>query len=106
MTVLILNWLMLLFGYLTEINVLPIMLGVVLGFIPFLIYYYIIYSKYAILSHDGYKIFFYFLFFWSLYGVAALLPYHIKNMFYNILDLFSKNFVGLYLTYIIITKQF
>ena len=106
MTVLVLNWLMLLFGYLGEINLISTVTGVVLGFIPFLIYYYIIYSKYAILSNDGYKIYFYFLLFWSLYGVAALLPYNIKNVFYNILDLFSKNFVGLFLTYIIITKQF
>lgn len=105
MTVLILNWLMLLLGYLGEINVIPLLLGVVIGFVPFLIYYYIIYSKYAILSNDGYKIYFYFLFFWSLYGVFALLSYHIKNTFYNILDLFSKNFVGLFLTYIIFTQQ-
>jgi len=41
--ILILNWLMLLFGYLGEINVIPVLLGVSLGFIPFLIYYYIIY---------------------------------------------------------------
>ena len=37
--VLILNWIMLLFGYLAEIKVLPLLLGVFLGFIPFLIYY-------------------------------------------------------------------
>jgi hypothetical protein len=106
MTVLVLNWSMLLLGYLGEINVIPIVLGVVLGFIPFLIYYYIIYSKYAVLSNNGYKIYFYFLFFWSLYGVVAVLPYNIKNTLYNILDLFSKNFVGLYLAYIIFTQKF
>jgi hypothetical protein len=37
---------MLLFGYLGEISVIPLLLGVLLGFIPFLIYYYIIYKKY------------------------------------------------------------
>jgi len=42
--VLLLNWLMLLFGYLGEISVIPVLLGVSLGFIPFLIYYYIIYN--------------------------------------------------------------
>lgn len=106
MTVLVLNWLMLLFGYLGEINVIPVIVGVILGFIPFLIYYYIIYTKYAVLSNDGYKIYFYFLFFWSLYGVVALFPYNIKNTFYNILDLFSKNFVGLFLAYIIFMKKY
>ena len=59
--ILCLNWLMLLFGYLGEINVLPIITSVFLGFIPFLIYYYIIYTKYAILTNDGFKIFFYFI---------------------------------------------
>ena len=48
--ILLLNWAMLLFGYLGETSVIPILLGVSLGFIPFLIYYYIIYKKYALLS--------------------------------------------------------
>ena len=100
--VFILNWIMLLFGYLSEINLIPIFLGVTLGFIPFLIYYYIIYKKYAVLSNDGLKVYFYFLIVWSLYGIVAILPYKIKNIFYNILDLFSKNFFGLFLSYLII----
>jgi hypothetical protein len=104
--VLLLNWVMLLFGYLGEISVIPILLGLSLGFIPFLIYYYIIYKKYALLSNDGYKIFFYFFIFWSLYGVVACLPYKIKNTCYNILDLFSKNFFGLFLTYLILSNKY
>lgn len=103
--VLLLNWLMLLFGYLGEINLLPLLLGVSLGFIPFLIYYYIIYSKYAILSDDGIKMFLYFFVFWSLYGVAAVLPYKIKSICYNILDLFSKNFFGLFLSYMLFINR-
>jgi len=105
-TVLLLNWAMLLFGYLGEVSVIPVLLGVSLGFIPFLIYYYIIYEKYAVLSDDGLKIFFYFLIFWSLYGIVAVLPYKIKNVCYNILDLFSKNFFGLFLTYLIFTNKY
>ena len=104
-TVLLLNWAMLLFGYLVETSIIPVMLGVSLGFIPFLIYYYIIYKKYAVLSDDGLKIFFYFFIFWSLYGIAAVLPYKTKNVCYNILDLFSKNFFGLFLTYLIFTSK-
>ena len=104
-TVLILNWIMLLIGYLGETSVIPILFAVSLGFIPFLIYYYIIYKKYAVLSNDGLQIFFYFLFFWSLYGIVALLPYKIKNICYNILDLFSKNFFGLFLSYLIFSSK-
>ena len=105
LTILLLNWLMLLFGYLGEISVIPVLVGVFLGFIPFFIYYYIIYNKYALISEDGVKIFFYFLFFWSLYGIAAVLPYKTKNSLYNVLDLFSKNFFGIFLTYLIFTNK-
>ena len=104
-TILLLNWLMLLFGYLGEIYLVPVLLGVSLGFIPFLIYYYIIYIKYAVLTNDGLKIFFYFFIFWSMYGIVAVFPYNIKNICYNILDLFSKNFFGLFLTYLILSNK-
>jgi bacteriorhodopsin len=44
------------------------------------------------------KIIFYIMFsIWSLYGVAFLLSYENKNSLYNILDLLSKNFYGLFL---------
>jgi len=104
--VITLNWLMLLFGYMGEVKILSTISGVIMGFIPFLIYYYIIYYKYAIRSDTGYKIFWYFFFFWSIYGIAALLPYNVKNSIYNILDLFAKNFFGIFLAYIVVFKNY
>ena len=104
--VLILNWLMLLFGYLGEMKVISVFLSVFLGFIPFLIYYYMIYINFVSENTDAYLFFWYFFFFWSLYGLVALLPYYAKNSFYNILDLFSKNFFGLFLSYIIFTGNY
>jgi hypothetical protein len=104
-TVLSLNWLMLLFGYLGEVKLIPVLLGVALGFIPFFIYYYIIYKKYALLSDEGLKIFYYFLIVWSAYGIVATLSYKVKNTLYNILDLFSKNFFGIFLTYLLFTNM-
>ena len=103
LTVVLLNWLMLFFGYLGETTRIP--LYVVLGFIPFFLYYYLIYTKYGLLSTEGSVIFYYFLFFWSLYGVVAVLPYTLKNMCYNMLDLFSKNFFGLFLTYLLYNRR-
>lgn len=102
--ILSLNWLMLFFGYLSEIKLLPTTYAVLIGFVPFLAYYYMIYANYAMQSADGYKIFLYFFFFWSLYGVAALMPYKIKNMGYNILDLFAKNFFGVFLAFNIVSN--
>lgn len=104
--VMYLNWLMLIFGYLGETKIINTFTGVILGFVPFLLYYYIIYVNYAVKSNTGLKIFWYFFFIWSLYGVVAVLPYYIKNTLYNILDLFSKNFFGLFLSYIIISKNY
>ncbi|MDA9072819.1 hypothetical protein N9K75_03000, partial [bacterium] len=80
--VVLLNWLMLLFGYLGEMKIIPVLLGVFLGFIPFLIYYYMIYVNYVTTNKSGNILFWYFFFFWSLYGVVAVLPYYIKNSFY------------------------
>ena len=104
--VVILNWLMLFFGYLGEMRIIPVLLGVFLGFIPFLIYYYIIYVNYVTKNTNGYLLFWYFFFFWSLYGVVAMLPYYAKNAFYNILDLFAKNFFGIFLSYLIFSGNY
>jgi hypothetical protein len=104
--IIMLNWLMLLFGYLGEMKIISISLGVVLGFIPFLIYYYMIYKNYVIKNTPGYLLFWYFFFFWSLYGVVAILPYYTKNACYNILDLFAKNFFGLFLSYMIFSGNY
>ena len=104
--VVLLNWLMLLFGYLGEIRVIPVLLGVFLGFIPFLIYYYLIYVNYVTQNSSGYLLFWYFFFFWALYGFVAILPYYVKNSLYNILDLFAKNFFGIFLSYIIYSGNY
>jgi hypothetical protein len=104
--VVILNWAMLLFGYLGEMKIIPVLLGIFLGFIPFLIYYYIIYVNYVTENTSGYLLFWYFFCFWSLYGFVAVLPYYVKNSFYNILDLFAKNFFGLFLSYIILSGNY
>ena len=104
--VVILNWIMLLFGYLGEMKIIPVFLGVFLGFIPFLIYYYMIYVNYVTQNTSGYLLFWYFFFFWSLYGVVAVLPYYVKNALYNILDLFAKNFFGIFLSYIIFSGNY
>jgi hypothetical protein len=104
--VVLLNWLMLLFGYLGEMKIIPVLIGVICGFIPFLIYYYMIYINYVNENTSGYLLFWYFFFFWSLYGFVAILPYYLKNSFYNILDLFAKNFFGLFLSYIIFSGNY
>ena len=102
--IIFLNFVMLTSGYLTEIKKVSVMSGVLFGFIPFLIYFYLIYEHFAKFSIYGSQIFFYFFIVWFLYGIAALLNYKMKNVMYNILDLFAKNLFGIYLGYVILTN--
>ena len=98
----VLDWLMLLAGYLGEINIFSNITTTLVGFVPFILMFYLIYSNFASQTSDeGQRIFWYFVGIWSIYGVAAVLPYKIKNSMYNILDLFAKNFFGIFLSYVI-----
>lgn len=97
----LLNASMLIFGYLGEINVLSKYFSTFCGFIPFILMFYIIYSNYAVFSQSGIATFWIFCGIWSIYGIAALMPYVTKNIMYNILDLFAKNFFGIYLAVIL-----
>jgi hypothetical protein len=95
-----LNLMMLIFGYLGEIGELDNKLAVLCGFLPFITYFVIIYEKFAkYSSFYGRIVFFIFFAIWSLYGLAALCSYYWKNIAYNILDLFAKNFFGIILAY-------
>jgi bacteriorhodopsin len=96
-SILLLNTTMLAFGYLTEMRAFSTTVGTALGFAPFFLMFYLVYENFARHTTLGTKAFWAFSFVWSLYGVAALLQYKVKNIMYNILDLFSKNFFGIFL---------
>ena len=106
--VVFLNILMLGFGLLSELFPASQLTFVLLGFIPFAMYFYIIWKDYLqnkrgdahpVFTRD--RLYWYFAIIWSFYGIAALFPYVIKNTALNILDLFSKNAFGIMLVYII-----
>ena len=107
-----LNVLMLVFGLLVELGILGVTTSVTLGFIPFAYYFWYIYKEYVVLPQPTASttiisrktknlLFFYFLIFWSLYGICAYFPYKQKNTGYNILDLFAKNGFGIVIVYLI-----
>jgi hypothetical protein len=95
---------MLFFGYIGELGKMNINASTFFGFIPFIIMFYMIYENYAKYTTIGQQTFAYFVTVWGLYGVASLMSYEIKNVMYNILDLFAKNFFALYLAYILIYR--
>jgi bacteriorhodopsin len=99
--IIFLNLSMLLFGLAGERKYLSQKKSVVLGFIPFIIYYTMIYQKFIHnknLPKIKIYLFMYYFITWSVYGIVALLPDVPKNIGYNILDLFSKNILGVLLS--------
>jgi bacteriorhodopsin len=101
-----LNAAMLLFGLLGEFGYFSPYVSTALGFIPFTLNFKYIKDTFLPSSEDRFKnaVFYWFVFFWSLYGVFALMNYTAKNTGYNILDIFAKNFFGLFLGYIVWSK--
>ena len=80
--IIFLNFIMLTSGYLTEIKKLSQVPGVLFGFLPFLIYFYLIYENFAKYSNSGFKLFIFFFIVWFMYGIAALMNYKTKRIFH------------------------
>lgn len=100
----ILNFLMLLCGYLGETNVINNSFAIFIGFIFFAMIFYIIYKEYAVPSQQ-YSMFYLMTIIWALYGIAAMLNDVNKNNMINMLDLAAKNFFGFYIYYVIHSIQ-
>jgi len=93
------NFLMLLFGYLGEINVLDRYTASILGFVFFIAAFYTIYINYAINSQTGRRLFKILASVWTLYGIVYYFPPIYQNMSLNALDVVAKNFFGIFLYY-------
>lgn len=92
---------MLIVGFLQEIKIINIILSTIVGFYFFGLLFYKMFIYYVVNNKKNYLLFFLMFFIWGLYGIAALFNYKLKNAFYNILDIFSKNFFGLFLAYLV-----
>jgi hypothetical protein len=102
-TILILfaNFLMLIFGYLQELGTIDIITSTIWGFLFFGVAFYEMYARFAWRTDTSSTLFWVMFVLWGLYGIAALLENHAKNIAYNVLDIFSKNFYGVFLSYYI-----
>jgi Na+/melibiose symporter-like transporter len=85
---------MLIFGFLGESNKLNHTFACIIGFIPFIIMFYLIWKWYGDYIKNK-TIFCIFLIVWSLYGIVYFLPNNSKNISYNILDVIAKVGFGL-----------
>ena len=89
---------MLLCGFFSRNRVIDLQLGVLIGFI----FFYMTFSNlYVFVENDteNENLFRFLVSVWGLYGFAALLDVHTKNVSYNMLDLVTKNFYGLFIFY-------
>lgn len=89
-----LNLLMLIFGYMGETRKINRIMGCILGFIPFIVMFYLIWKWYGDIVKNK-KIFQIFVLVWSLYGIVYFFPNIQKNISYNILDVIAKVGFGL-----------
>jgi bacteriorhodopsin len=92
------NFFMLLCGFLAEIGVIDLQLGVLIGFIFFYMTFSNLY-EFVENNTENENLFRFLVSVWGLYGFAALLDVHTKNVSYNMLDLVAKNFYGLFIFY-------
>ena len=95
------NFNMLFVGYLQELKLITLTISTIVGFFFFGLLFYKMFIYYVKNNSANYLIFYLMLFIWGLYGIAALYKNKIKNASYNILDIFSKNFFGLFLAYLV-----
>lgn len=93
-----LNWLMLLFGFLAEWERMSRILALTLGGGAFVGTFTLLATFVKNVDSTSLSVFGTMYVVWGLYGVAAALPNTPKNVFYNGLDIVSKNFYGLFLT--------
>lgn len=95
------NLWMLVFGYLQEIGKIGLVASTTFGFGGLIGSFYVIYEGFASKTEENLPLFWFMFGVWSLYGVAAWFPSALKNASYNMLDIFSKNFYGVFLSYFI-----
>lgn len=92
-----LNYMMLYTGYLGEVGQLGRLASMVIGFVPFIIMFSIIFTVFVLPKYvyANYALFTVFVSIWALYGVVYLLSEEYKNIAMNILDCIAKCFVGI-----------
>lgn len=103
--IVIANFFMLLGGFLGEIKIISRTNGFIFGTLAFLYSFYLIYERFVGNELINNVLFFTMFIIWALYGFAYLFPYVTKNTMYNILDIFSKNFYGLFIYFIILQRS-
>jgi len=99
-TIIILDYIMLLFGYLGELNIINKLPSMILGFVPFFVIFYLIFNTFMLKSYNpfNYLIFGIYFIIWAGYGVSYIFEEKTKNILMNIFDCLSKAVVAIILS--------
>jgi len=100
------NALMLISGFMGEMKVISMLVSLIAGFVFFGVSFFEIYkSTVKSVASKSFPMFFILTIIWSIYGILFPFSPIVKNTFFNLLDLVSKNFYGLYIYYLILQKK-
>ena len=95
-SVLMLNYVMLMFGFVGETNNLNKYVSVIFGGSAFYTMFYVIYKNFLdVTKMDSIAVYSFYFIIWGLYGIMYMLDNTYKNIGFNILDFLSKTLFGL-----------
>jgi len=99
-TILILDYIMLLLGYLGEVHMMDRFSAMILGFIPFLVIFYLIFSTFLLNTINPFNFLIFGIYFviWAGYGIVYWFEEKEKNIFTNLFDAISKGVVAIILS--------
>ena len=95
-SIILLDEIMLYIGYQGENQIIDRNKACILGFIPFIIMFFIIYIYFIKPQYNSFNLFLYiaYIILWTLYGLVYLLNEKYKNIITNGLDVIAKGFIG------------
>lgn len=100
------NALMLILGYLGELDIISKLSGFLVGTLLLCYAFYAIYTTFVQEQTVNQALFWFNFILWSGYGIAYLLSHENKNNLYNVLDVFAKNINGLFVLSVIVFKYY
>ena len=108
LTIVLLDWTMLLFGYLGEIGYIGRLTAFIGGFIPFFALFGIIFKTFLMggssIEYINYLVFGLFVLLWGLYGLGYMYELEPRNYLMNVLDLLSKSGIGILFAFYFLWK--
>jgi bacteriorhodopsin len=105
--IVVLDWIMLYFGNLGEQRIINRQLADILGFIPLVIIFWLLYSRYIKGRNNLFNnvLYIVYLIIWFSYGVAYMYNEGTMNTIFNVLDCIAKAFVSIGISFYLLNNK-